>query len=175
MIFISSESWLDKYNALKHHGFSEMTFDKAESILPIEKALEILAEPVLPSNQRTDEWVDRRNCASARKDLQTKFLTRKEEEETVIESTNLHGFGQHLSPLQLGKVVASLQGRRSFNGKNMKIKDFIEQKINEGSRVKEISGQRRFVNADKFESFLTEKDCTVTGMNYAQFLGEHHG
>ncbi len=114
----------------------------------------------------------RRDAQDATRKAQAEGI-KTAEAATKAEAEDTDGYADQFSPLKRARIVKTLLKQQGINGVVDSRRNHLRRLIAEGRRVVTVKGERILRSADG--SFLTERDVTKTGMDYAEYLQEQQG
>jgi len=112
---------------------------------------------------------DERNLASKLKGQEAHKEATEKEALKKAQDEDLDGFDKGMSPMKRKKVLEALNKRVSINKKFASRRDHVRRLVQEGRRVKDHPKFRRILQDDD-GVFLSERDLTKTGLDYAEHL-----
>lgn len=111
---------------------------------------------------------EKRMWEANNKTRQQEEATREKEAREENVRNNIDGFDKLFSSMNAKKVLNTLTKNVMRNGKPIMLRDLIRQLVKEHWQIGSLSKQGRIMH--KGDLFLTEKQLTKTGIDYAEFL-----
>lgn len=135
---------------------SDPSTDKNPELVKVDEIENII-------KQEENAWASNKVFREAQKEKEAERLIKYKE------ATNLDGFENILTPAMRGKAISALTKSVSRNGKPVVIRDLIRNLVQQQWKIETLPKYGRVIsNSDGH--FLTERQLTKLGLDYAQYL-----